>query len=1163
MTTKVTLNVLLPDARFSLKSLVFLMLTLLMCNAAPAAVVDSTTDYQTDPCGLDPDKSYRGMAFLSSNINNTISVDEITDFVSDCNLGFVVIDFHWITYHWPETDLAAVEQLAAELVNNGVQVAAMYRPRGPSDSNIHYAQNCDGTINNLYLCFAYEDSVVWGAQWGTQILNALPSVNKVIVYNLLVPCCCRLCQGGQGAVYAEQFMQRCRSEWSTVRPSVQIGHVGMGSEYADQVDFFCPFLIINREADNNPVDVNSLLDDLITPGSQPGNKPVIPLAKICWVDATNNTTEDIINTIESCENRQTGFILWDFDWIFQTGRYDARAIAEALGGQWTPINPPYSWVYFESKESYAGQGPVLVLYLDSGTQEVPVGQDTCLISYLPDDTWGMLPLLSISMDDTNRDLLAFSLSSIGPGATLEKAELILDMTQSEVPTVVPFDLAVHVVTKPWSEQTTTWNNQPGFGTNPSVIVSIGPQPGLKVIDITGIVSDWLAETIPNYGILLKVAEAVPEIPDLAFPYDETSTEPLPWPHQAPWLTPQEIQSLNQQIWVVNDFPLYQADEQGSWRYFHGGLDIVLDNGTAIYAMKDGWVKSIEQSTITIADTPGNAPSYGWEYTHLGNFQVEVGDFVTKGTFIGEVDFYGLSHVHLVKVFSEGDYWGKWHYMCMPNGHFSYIDQEPPVIGTQFYFFENNSDTQIESNGTASVVLSGEVDIVVPMREQGLYARSNDGGWPGDRLGVTKIQYEIRPAGSGPDSGHVFHSFDFNDIKIKCGFSDTEYGTELTRVVYKHWRLFEERPSWEEWDKCFSYYIITNCSGRQSPRELDAADRNYCWDTRALDQNGRPVFPNGIYDIILTAYDFSGHRSTQAMTVEVDNPPPGLLVPEQFPTIQEAINAAVDGDIILVAPGVYKEGIDLLGKAIIVQGAPSAATIDGAGGFAVSALSGEGPDTVLKNFVIRNSHMAVYFSNSSPKIRNVTVCDNQYGAAAFVGAQPDISNSIFWNNAQRDLLFCHARYSCIEDGDEGLGNIDDDPLFFAPSNGDYHLKSQGGRWDPDSESWVKDGVTSLCIDAGNPGSPLGDEPTDSDNLRINIGAYGGTAGASKTPDNWRLLADLTNDGTVNMKDFASQARGWMESGDEQPGELNHNGVIDIADLALMAEDWLERTSWAEL
>jgi hypothetical protein len=92
---------------------------------------------------------------------------------------------------------------------------------------------------------------------------------------------------------------------------------------------------------------------------------------------------------------------------------------------------------------------------------------------------------------------------------------------------------------------------------------------------------------------------------------------------------------------------------------------------------------------------------------------------------------------------------------------------------------------------------------------------------------------------------------------------------------------------------------------------------------------------------------------------------------------------------------------------------------------------------------------------------------------------------------------------------GEGNIDVDPLFADPGywadaddpnavwiEGDYHLKSQAGRWDPNSESWVVDEVTSPCIDAGDPKSPVGDE-SEPNGGRINMGAYGGTEEASKS------------------------------------------------------------------
>jgi internalin A len=63
------------------------------------------------------------------------------------------------------------------------------------------------------------------------------------------------------------------------------------------------------------------------------------------------------------------------------------------------------------------------------------------------------------------------------------------------------------------------------------------------------------------------------------------------------------------------------------------------------------------------------------------------------------------------------------------------------------------------------------------------------------------------------------------------------------------------------------------------------------------------------------------------------------------------------------------------------------------------------------------------------------------------------------------------------------------------NGDYHLASQAGRWEPEKKTWVTDDATSVCIDTGDPTSPAGDEPSSNGSV-LNMGAYGGTAQASK-------------------------------------------------------------------
>lgn len=149
---------------------------------------------------------------------------------------------------------------------------------------------------------------------------------------------------------------------------------------------------------------------------------------------------------------------------------------------------------------------------------------------------------------------------------------------------------------------------------------------------------------------------------------------------------------------------------------------------------------------------------------------------------------------------------------------------------------------------------------------------------------------------------------------------------------------------------------------------------------------------------------------------------GLSPERAFATIQKGIDSAKDGDTITVYPGIYNEQINFLGKAITVQSAQDAAILEAPGDFAASFYMGEGPDSILENFVVRNSFMGVFIVQSSPTIANVTVVNNKYGIEAYAGAEPDVSNSIFWHNRGDDLFGCQARYSCIERGGEGQGNL---------------------------------------------------------------------------------------------------------------------------------------------
>jgi hypothetical protein len=160
-------------------------------------------------------------------------------------------------------------------------------------------------------------------------------------------------------------------------------------------------------------------------------------------------------------------------------------------------------------------------------------------------------------------------------------------------------------------------------------------------------------------------------------------------------------------------------------------------------------------------------------------------------------------------------------------------------------------------------------------------------------------------------------------------------------------------------------------------------------------------------------------------------------------IQTAIGRAQNGDKVLVWPGVYSESIDFLGKAITVASAADAAILESQG-YAAAFHSGEGPSSVLRNMIIRNSQYAVYVtSGGRPTLKNLTIAGNQYGVRAYDESAPTIADCIFWNNPYGDLFDCQARFSWLRDDldpmpvawwkfDEGYGPTAKDAL--GKSNG---------------------------------------------------------------------------------------------------------------------------------
>ena len=264
----------------------------------------------------------------------------------------------------------------------------------------------------------------------------------------------------------------------------------------------------------------------------------------------------------------------------------------------------------------------------------------------------------------------------------------------------------------------------------------------------------------------------------------------------------------------------------------------------------------------------------------------------------------------------------------------------------------------------------------------------------------------------------------------------------------------------------------------------------------------------------------------------------LFIPEDYDAIQNAFVSPVidDGDSIIVAPGVYKGTLSIMGKQVLVQSI---------GGYEVTVImasenkrcvninngilvgfrleggtGGEGANTpgggvyasgnaVLRNnfivgnvapgegggvFVTGNARLYnnIIFSNignpvggimisyATGEIINNTIVGDSTGGVAVVNSSVKFLNNIISEHDLFDLLIHESAsqsivaYCRFKEASltDTLGNISANPLFIDSNNEDFQLH-------PDSP----------CVDAGHPG----DEFTDRDGSRNDMGVFGGPYG----------------------------------------------------------------------
>jgi parallel beta-helix repeat protein len=197
------------------------------------------------------------------------------------------------------------------------------------------------------------------------------------------------------------------------------------------------------------------------------------------------------------------------------------------------------------------------------------------------------------------------------------------------------------------------------------------------------------------------------------------------------------------------------------------------------------------------------------------------------------------------------------------------------------------------------------------------------------------------------------------------------------------------------------------------------------------------------------------------------------------------------------------------------------------------------NTIVGNIALQNGG-ALYECNGS--VHNNIIAFNKASSIGGIYGPCNNSYNAFWMNEGGNFgggatvgpndIYVAPLFAA--DGYRDPNGTPEDTSDDFWVDGDYHLKSEAGRWDPPNSDW-----TAELWPNGK---------------WVNMGAYGGTRQASMSLLDLGNIADLNIDGFVDYLDMIVLTKEWLDRDILLSGDLSRDGFVNLVDFAIFANNW---------